>query len=52
VWLVRRLAQFGDGVRAGDIVLSGSFIRPVEAPPGSTFEADFGGFGSVAIAFG
>ncbi len=51
VWLVRRLAQFGDGIRAGDIVLSGSFIRPVEAPPDSKFAADFGGFGSVAIAF-
>lgn len=51
-WLTHRLAQFGDGLRAGDIVLSGSFIRPVEAPRGSQFEADFGAFGSVAIGFG
>ncbi|MGB4910080.1 MAG: 2-oxo-hepta-3-ene-1,7-dioic acid hydratase, partial [Tabrizicola sp.] len=41
----------GQGLRAGDIVLSGSFIRPVEAPPGSRFQADFGAFGSVTLNF-
>jgi 2-oxo-hept-3-ene-1,7-dioate hydratase len=51
VWLVRRLAQYGQGIRAGDIVLSGSFIRPIECPSGSQIHADFGGFGSVHIAF-
>ncbi|MEZ5751336.1 MAG: 2-oxo-hepta-3-ene-1,7-dioic acid hydratase [Paracoccaceae bacterium] len=51
VWLVHRLAQYGMGLGAGDIVLSGSFIRPVEAPAGSRFEADFGPFGSVALRF-
>jgi 2-oxo-hept-3-ene-1,7-dioate hydratase len=52
VWLVHRLARYGQGVEAGEIVLSGSFIRPIEAPPGSRFEADFGGFGRVTLAFG
>ncbi len=51
VWLVHRLARYGQGLSKGDIVLSGSFIRPVEAPPGSRFEADFGSFGHVSIAF-
>jgi 2-oxo-hept-3-ene-1,7-dioate hydratase len=51
VWLVRRLAAYGMGLSAGDIVLSGSFIRPIEAPPGSRFEADFGAFGHVGIRF-
>jgi len=51
VWLVRRLARFGAGVSAGDIVLSGSFIRPIEAPPDSEFVADFGAFGSVGVSF-
>ena len=51
VWLVHRLASYGAGLRAGDIVLSGSFIRPLEAPPGSRFEADFGTFGRVDLAF-
>jgi len=51
VWLVRRLAQYCQGLEAGEVVLSGSFVRPVEAPPGSRFAADFGGFGSVSIDF-
>ena len=51
VWLVRRLAVYGQGVAAGEILLSGSFIRPVEAPPGRRFAADFGAFGQVALQF-
>ncbi len=51
LWLVRRLAQYGQGISAGDIVLSGSFIRPVEAPSGSNFYADFGPFGQVSLCF-
>lgn len=51
LWLVHRLARYGDGLSAGDIVLSGSFIRPIEAPSGSVFEADFGDFGSVSVSF-
>ncbi len=50
-WLANRLAQHGDHIRAGDIVLSGSFIRPVEAISGSNFFADFDAFGSVSINF-
>lgn len=50
-WLANRLAQYGDYLRAGDIVLSGSFIRPVEATSGSIFEADFGAFGRMSISF-
>ena len=51
LWLVHRLAAYGDGLSAGDIVLSGSFIRPIEAPPGSQIDADFGPFGSVMVNF-
>ena len=51
IWLLDRLAQFGKGLQAGEVVLSGSFIRPVEAPAGSTFAADFGAFGRVDLNF-
>lgn len=51
IWLARRIAQYGKGLSAGDIVLSGSFIRPVEATPGSRFSADYGPFGSVTCDF-
>jgi 2-oxo-hept-3-ene-1,7-dioate hydratase len=50
-WLANRLAKYGDHLRAGDIVLSGSFVRPVEARSGDQFEADFGPFGNVSIGF-
>lgn len=51
LWLARRMDQYGQQIDAGDIVLSGSFIRPVECPAGTQIEADFGPFGHVAIAF-
>lgn len=50
-WLVNRLSEHGSGLRKGDIVLSGSFIRPVEAPNGCEITADFGPFGRVSCGF-
>ncbi|MEM7318324.1 MAG: 2-oxo-hept-4-ene-1,7-dioate hydratase [Pseudomonadota bacterium] len=52
VWLARRMAQYGQSIEPGQIILSGSFIRPVECPSGTRIEADFGDFGSVAVSFG
>lgn len=51
LWLAQRMEQYGQQIEAGDIVLSGSFIRPVECPPGTQIDADFGHFGHVSIAF-
>jgi len=51
LWLVHRLARYGAGIDAGDIVLSGSFVRPIEAPSGSRINADFGPFGQVDLTF-
>lgn len=51
VWLVQRLAELGQGLSAGQVVLSGSFIRPIECPAGSVISADYGPFGTVSITF-
>ncbi len=51
VWLARRMAQYGQFIEPGQIILSGSFIRPVECPSGTEIHADFGPFGSVDINF-
>ncbi len=51
LWLARRLAEYGQTIKKGDIVMAGSFIRPVEAPPGSEFFGDFGPFGTVTCKF-
>jgi 2-oxo-hept-3-ene-1,7-dioate hydratase len=50
-WLAERLAAYGGTIEAGQIVLSGSFIRPIEAPPGSVISADFGELGTVSCHF-
>ncbi len=51
VWLARRMAQYGQSIEPGQIILSGSFIRPIECPPGTEIHADFGPFGHVDISF-
>jgi 2-oxo-hept-3-ene-1,7-dioate hydratase len=50
-WLANRLAEHGDYIRRGEIVLSGSFIRAIEAPSGAEFHADFGPFCTVTCSF-
>ena len=51
VWLARRMAAYGQAIEPGHIILSGSFIRPIECPNGTKIFADFGSFGSVNINF-
>jgi len=51
VWLARRMAHYGQSIAPGQIVLSGSFIRPVVCASSTRINADFGHFGSVVIAF-
>ncbi len=50
-WLANRLSSYGDRIDAGQIVLAGSFIRPVEARHGDTIVADFGPQGTVSCFF-
>lgn len=51
VWLARRMHRYGQSIEPGQVILSGSFIRPIECPPGSEIEADFGSFGTVTCRF-
>lgn len=51
IWLARRMARYGQRIEAGQVVLSGSFIGPVECPPGTRIHADFGPFGSIGVTF-
>jgi 2-oxo-hept-3-ene-1,7-dioate hydratase len=50
-WLADRLAAYGENIEAGEIVLAGSFIRPIEATPGSAIVADYGPHGTVTCRF-
>lgn len=50
-WLANRLAAYGSAISPGQVVLSGSFIRPIETHAGCLIEADFGPFGTVSCRF-
>jgi 2-oxo-hept-3-ene-1,7-dioate hydratase len=51
VWLANRLAPHGEHLAAGEVVLAGSFTRPVDIRKGDTFHADYGPFGSISCQF-
>jgi 2-oxo-hept-3-ene-1,7-dioate hydratase len=51
VWLARRMGQYGQRIEAGQVVLAGSFIAPLECPAGTEITADYGRFGHVSISF-
>lgn len=50
-WLVNKLAPLGDGLKKGDIVLGGSFTRPVDIAPGDVVQADYGTLGGIGVSF-
>ncbi|AZO81006.1 MULTISPECIES: 2-oxo-hept-4-ene-1,7-dioate hydratase [unclassified Bosea (in: a-proteobacteria)] len=50
-WLANKLAPFDITLKPGDLMLSGSFTRPVWAAKGDTLHADFGPLGSVSVQF-
>lgn len=51
-WLANRLHRQGVALQAGEVVLAGSFIRPIEVARGDTVVADYGEFGTVSCHFG
>lgn len=50
-WLANKLAPWGEKLEAGEVVLAGSFTRPVNAERGDCFHADYGPLGSIAFKF-
>jgi 2-oxo-hept-3-ene-1,7-dioate hydratase len=50
-WLVNKLAALGAGLEAGEIVLAGSFTRPVSVSAGDVIHADYGPLGSIGVSF-
>ncbi len=50
-WLANRLAPYDVVLERGQVVLGGSFTRPVDARAGDTFHVDYGELGSVAFRF-
>ncbi|WP_280477083.1 2-oxo-hept-4-ene-1,7-dioate hydratase [Nocardia farcinica] len=50
-WLANKLHQHGDRLEAGEIVLAGSFTRPIWVEPGDTVLADYGPLGTISCRF-
>ena len=50
-WLARKLAPWGESLQAGEVVLAGSFTRPVAARRGDAFDADYGPLGRFQFQF-
>lgn len=50
-WLANKLAAWGEGLEAGEILLGGSFTRPVVVSRGDVISADYGRLGTIAMRF-
>lgn len=50
-WLANQLHPHGRVLEPGQVILSGSFTRPVDVRAGDTFHADYGPFGSIRCHF-
>ncbi len=51
LWLNEKYAQFGRQIKAGELVLAGSFVAPVPVYPGDRIEVDYNAFGKVCCSF-
>lgn len=51
VWLAKKFAPHGIALEAGQIILAGSFTRPVSIRANDTFHIDYGKLGSISCRF-
>lgn len=49
VWLAGKLQQFGRSIRAGDIIMSGSFVRQFPLVAGDRVRVEYSGIGDVEV---
>jgi len=50
-WLAKKYTAHGIALQPGQIILAGSFTRPVEVRSGDTFNVDFHNMGSIVVHF-
>lgn len=50
-WLANALAEYGDGLEAGQLILPGAMCASVFGNAGDQFVAEFSGLGSVEVRF-
>ena len=50
-WIANELCTYGEGLRAGDVVITGTCLKPVPVSAGDSVKADFGDFGAIELGF-
>ncbi|WP_326539549.1 2-oxo-hept-4-ene-1,7-dioate hydratase [Pseudorhodoferax sp.] len=50
-WLANKIAPYGEALQAGQVILAGSFTRPVTGAAGDSFHVDYGPLGVVGFRF-
>lgn len=50
-WIANELSTYGDGLRAGDVVITGTCLTPVPIVAGDSVKCDFGEFGVLQVEF-
>lgn len=50
-WLANKIAQYDEFLQAGQVILAGSFTRPVTGVAGDSFHVDYGALGAVSFRF-
>jgi 2-keto-4-pentenoate hydratase len=50
-WIANELCTYGDGLVAGDVVITGTCVKPVPVAPGDRIRVDFGEFGMMEANF-
>lgn len=50
-WLANKLAEFGQTLAAGSVIIPGALCRAVEVAAGDSITASFEGLGSVSVRF-
>ena len=51
-WIANELCTYGEGLRAGEVVITGTCVTPVPVAPGDSIRMEFGEFGALEIGFG
>ena len=50
-WIANELCTYGEGLRAGEVVITGTCLTPVPVAAGDGFRADFGAIGMLEAEF-
>jgi 2-keto-4-pentenoate hydratase len=50
-WIANELSAYGNGLHAGDVVITGTCLTPVPVYAGDSVKVDFGDFGALEAGF-